>query len=768
MNAPSSTASLAPDSATQRDPRQQLDPALAVLDDAVEQARFTHYSSLADGQRVAESTLRITGMHCAACAGIIEQAVGRVAGVLSVRVSASGERASIRWDPAQARVASMVLAVRRAGYDAMPDAAQHTRLARLSAQRSALWRLFVAAFCAMQVMMLATPSYVSEGNDLSAEMRQLLNWGSWLLSLPVMAFSCGPFFRSAWGSLRAGCIGMDVPVCLGVAVTFVASSGATFDPGGAFGSEVYFDSLTMFVSFLLAGRWLELRARHRVAQSLESALVGMPEVAVRVLSDGCQETVAVHHLRVGDHVRVALGQAFPADGSLVQGQTRVDERLLSGESRPVDKPSGADVAAGSINLSAPVLMIITRSGDDTRLQGIVAMMRQALTERPAMLRSADRWAAPFLWTVLLLAAAGAAVWSVIDPSQALWVTVSVLIVTCPCALSLAAPAALLSATSALARRGIWLQRLDALDVWLRVQRVYFDKTGTLTDDGLRWRGLQRLDAGGPVFTDGQLLALAGSLAAHSRHPLSVALAGHAGNPAGAGWHHVTEQAGQGLEAIDARGEVWRLGSRASVGAPPSSEPDDAASAIWLGRQQSPLVRFDFEESLRPGAREAVVALRQRGIEVILLTGDRPVRAERLAQDMEFNRVIGGATPASKLAELTHAQAIGLCVAMVGDGVNDAPVLARADVSFAMGQGALVARLHADAVIASNRLTDLVFMHDLGLRTRRVVNQNLAWAAAYNLTCVPLALLGWLPPWAAGLGMASSSALVVLNALRLAR
>ena len=792
---------------------------LAVLDDPVEQRRFTRYSSGPAGEILADSSLRISGMHCAACAGLIEQALGRVDGVLDVSVSAAGERARVRWSPQRTGVARIVTAIRAAGYDASPDAAQDAREARKLEHRAAIWQLFVAAFCAMQVMMMATPSYVAGPGELAPDLRQLLNWGSWLLTLPVMAFSAGPFFAGAWRSLRARRIGMDVPVALGIAVTFVASSGATFAPEGLFGEAVYFDSLTMFVSFLLLGRLLETRARHRVAQVLETALSGMPETALRLDAQDQVETVSVQRLVQGDRVRVPVGSAFPADGRVIAGHTRADESLLTGESVPVAKPCGAAVVAGSLNLAAPVTMAVDRVGADTRLEAIVALMRDAMSQRPALARAADRWAGPFLWAVLVLAAGAAAVWSVIDPARAVWVAVSVLIVTCPCALSLAAPSALLAATSALARRGVLLQRLDALEALTRVTRFYLDKTGTVTDEHLRFCGLVRFNATAtcaatvPVLSDTDLLAQAVSLAGWSSHPLAQALSefGRAAlsggvepskpAPASAPWQAVQELAGQGLQARDPQGREWRLG-RASFVAPPT-QPGAAGrpahiaadsaenytpnntrndtqhdtqhdidteqrAATFLGCGGHLLARLDFDEALRPDAISTVLALRARGLEVVLLSGDRPDRAARMAARLQVSAVIGGATPERKLAEVAAAQARGLCVAMVGDGINDAPVLARADVSFAMGQGALVARAQADAVVASSRLGDLLLAHTLARRAMAVVRQNLLWAAAYNGACIPLALLGWLPPWAAGLGMASSSLLVILNSLRLAR
>ena len=742
---------------------------LAVLDDPDQLRRFSRLSLAADGARIADSSLRITGMHCAACAGTIEQALAGVDGVIEVSVSAAGERARVRWNTARTRIEAIFEAVRSAGYGAVPDAALEAREARRTEQRAALWRLFVASFCAMQVMMFATPGYVAGAQELAPDLRQLLNWGSWVLALPVLVFSSGPFFRGAWSALRQRRIGMDVPVSLGIAVTFVASSGATFDPGGVFGREVYFDSMTMFVAFLLAGRWLEVRARHRVAQVLESAMQGMPQVAERLAGDGRTETVAVERLCPGDRVRVAMGQAFPADGQVIEGATEADESLLTGESRPVPRGAGDAVTGGSVNVGAPVVMRVERVGADTRLEAIVALMRDAMSQRPALARMADRWAAPFLWTVLLLAALGAAVWSVVDPPRAVWIAVSVLIVTCPCALSLAVPAALLSAASALARRGLLVQRLDALETCTRVSRVYFDKTGTVTDERLRWRSIERLSGGEGTLDDAALLRRAGSLAAWSRHPLSQALAEH-GRDGAVAWSGVREEPGRGLAGRDPDGCEWRLGAREFVDAarPPGDESSGRTS-VWFGRAGVAHARIDFEESPRADAGEAIAALRASGLELVLLSGDARDRAAAMAVALGFDRAIGGATPESKLAEVAAAQAEGATVAMVGDGINDAPVLARADLSLAMGQGALVARAQSDVIVASCRLADLPVLIDTAHRTMRVVRQNLGWAAAYNLACIPLALAGWLPPWAAGLGMAGSSLFVILNAnVRLAR
>ena len=767
-------------------------PALAVLDDPLELAHYTRWTLGPAGQRLGESALQLEGMHCAACAGIIESALMRVPGVHQAQVSAAAERASVQWDPEQTRASALIAAVRAAGYDAVPDAAAPARALRRLAHRRALWRLFVAGFCAMQVMMMATPSYVAGPGELSDEMRQLLNWGSWLLSLPVMLFSAGPFFAGAWRALRTRHIGMDVPVSLGIAITFVASTGATFSPQGVFGHEVYFDSLTMFISFLLGARYVELLARHRAADALEAQLACLPQTAWRLDADGRQEEVSVQRLRAGDLLKVPVGQAFAADGVVESGHTEADESLLSGESAPVSKRVGDSAIAGSINRGSPVLVRVQRVGADTRFEAMVSMMRGAMSQRPAAARVADRWAAPFLWAVLVLSAGAAAVWSVIDPARAVWVAVSVLIVTCPCALSLAAPATLVAAARGLARRGVMLQRLDALEPLARAQHVFLDKTGTLTEDRMQ---VQRLNLTEQARLQGAeedaVGSAAASLASWSSHPLSQALAASMGGAAPAAermaapWREVQEVPGQGLAAIDEAGREWRLGSPAWVlarveawtasgddvdPAAPGAGLSDAGSQsrVAFGPRGDIWATFDFEEMLRPGTADAVRALLREGTEVTLLTGDVPARAQALAQRLGLLQVVAAATPEAKLAAVAAAQAQGQCVLMVGDGINDAPVLARADVSLAMGQGALVSRGQADAVVTSNDLGDLVRARATARKALSIVRQNMGWAAGYNAVCIPLALLGWLPPWAAGLGMASSSLVVVLNALRAAR
>lgn len=739
--------------------------------------------------------LGLSGMYCAACAITIEDALRKVPGVTEVQVQATSQRARILVNPAAVKLSELVAAVQDAGYRAWPDAAARAGHERLRERRVLMWRLSVAAFCMMQVMMITWPQYVAGQDEIPADLWNLMNWACWVLSLPVMLFSCGPFLQGAWRAARRGKISMDTPVSLGILGTFIVSTGVTFGNQDLFGHEAYFDSLTMFVTFLLAGRWLESRARERVTQSLESMCVRLPEAVERALNAEedlatvASESTPLSSLRHGDRVRVAVGQAFPADGQILAGETEVDESLLTGESRAVPRQVGQMVVAGSLNMSAPVWMAIERLGPDTRYQQIVSLVHQAMTEKPGWMRFADRMAAPFLWGVILLAAGGALAWLWIDPSKSVWVAVSVLVVTCPCALSLAAPSALLAAAGAMARKGLLVRRLDALEALAEIDQVYFDKTGTLTEGELSVVSLAtpqgRISAaqGLPVAQIEQW-GQAAALASYSQHPLSRSLvkaAQDAGGWPATSWVDVREQAGKGVQATDAQGRVWRLGLLSWVLPAAAAEAgwwtQDSDARVWMAAiddtgtlAPETVTGFVFDEVFRAEARPTVQRLRELGCQSALLSGDQASRvhaaARHLGQGEDMVVAQAQATPEDKLNVIARIQAEGHRVAVVGDGINDAPVLAKADVSVALDQGAALAQSQADLIILGGRLLGLPEAVVISRQAMRIVRQNLAWAAIYNASCIPLALAGLMPPWLAGLGMALSSLGVVLNALRL--
>ncbi|CAN7454629.1 cation-translocating P-type ATPase [Acidovorax sp. LjRoot38] len=723
-----------------------------------------------------DSQVVLDGMHCAACALTIEDALRSVPGVLQADVSAATRRARVVWQPSQVQPSQWMDAVHKAGYRAMPAMDAFAREQRQRENRRALWRWLVAGFCMMQVMMYAWPAYVAQPGDLTGEMEQLLRWASWVITLPMVVFSCGPFFSSALRDIRLRRVSMDLPVALGMAITFVVSTAGTFDPAGIFGKEVYYDSLTMFVFFLLTGRWLELRLRDRTAGALEAVMNRLPDSVERRTADGSFVRVATRRVVAGDTIRVLPGEAFPADGRITLGSTHADESLLTGESTPVARPVGSTVTAGSYNLQAPVEVHVEGTGGQTRFAQIVALMESASLQKPRLAQLADRIARPFLVAVLVAAGLAAVYWWPSDPGHALMVAVAVLIVTCPCALSLATPVAMLTAAGTLARHGVLVRNLQGLEALAHVDTVVFDKTGTLTRDGM---ALQAVHTAHGWSTE-EVLAMAASLARHSMHPASRAVVAAAAALDDGRWAvtDLQEEAGQGLVARvhDRLGagqpaRQVRLGSAHHAGV----APEEAGSALQvvLSEQHvsgavSELARFDLVEDLRAEAPAVVTALEQGGVAVQLLSGDRVGAVQRVAAQAGIAQAVGECTPQGKLAALQALQAGGHQVAMVGDGLNDGPVLAGAHVSFAFGRAVPLAQSQADFVVLGESLALVPQTVLLARRTLRVVRQNLWWAAGYNALCVPLAVVGWMPAWLAGLGMALSSLLVVLNAARLAR
>jgi len=740
--------------------------ALAMLDDPNEWSAFSR--PVAQQPACWESSVVFEGMHCAACALTIEDALRRVPGVLTADVSAASHRGRVVWSDQAVKPSGWMQAAARAGYPAVPASDAFANDRRRHETRQALWRLGVAGMCMMQVMMYAWPAYTAEPGDLAPDMAQLLRWASWVISLPVLLFSCLPFFRGALRDLRHRRVSMDMPVALGMAITFVVSSLGTFEPNGIFGAEVYFDSFTMFVFFLLTGRWLELRLRDRTAGALEALMNRLPDTVERRGADGAFERVAVRRLGAGDTIRVLPGEAFPADGTVLEGSTLADESLLTGESRPLPRQQGSLVIAGSHNLSAAVVVRVDLTGNQTRFAQIVSLMESASASKPQLAQLADRIAKPFLVFVLIAAAGAGAYWWSRDPGHALMVAVAVLIVTCPCALSLATPAAMLASAGALARGGVLVRRLQALEALAGVDTVVFDKTGTLTRDAFAL-GNVRVREG---VTRQEALAMARALAQHSLHPVSRALAsaGQGGAPQDA-WlaQDVEETAGQGVSGrLHAPGQAGsvvmaRLGSARFCGV---QAPATSALHACLSDEQGWLATFELQEDLRPDACATVAALQAQGLQVHLLSGDVAESANRVAQQAGIVHSQGGCTPQDKLAFLRRLQAGGHRVAMVGDGLNDGPVLAGAHVSFAFGQAVPLAQAQADLVVLGDRLGTVAYALAQARRTLAIVRQNLWWAALYNAVCVPLAVLGWLPAWLAGLGMALSSLLVVVNALRL--
>ncbi len=740
-------------------PARDLTPA-EIFDDPVAQRQFV----VAPSEHEREAALILDRIHCAACLWLNEQTLRRIPGVLRVDINYATHRAQVAWDARRVRLSAILEAIRGIGYDAYPyDPRRQDELERRE-RRRALWRLFVAGFGAMQVMMYAFPAYVDAGaGTLTREAEGLMRWASLALTLPVMLFASGPFFSAAWRDLRQRRISLDTPIALGLAAGFAASAWATFAGGG----EVYFDSIAMIVFLLLGARYVERAARQRAARELDHLQRWMPAFAWRLRDPrdaASAERLAAHLLGPGDHALVPAGERVPADGVVVSGASSCDESLLTGESRPVVKCAGVELTGGAVNLEQPLVMRIERAGAETRAAAIARLVERAAAGRPRLVESADRIARALTGLVLSAAALAFLWWLHVAPDRAPWVAVAVLVATCPCALALAAPIVLTRANAQLLARGVALTRSCAMEALEGATDVVLDKTGTLTTGGFAIAQVVPL---APLAAD-RCLALARAIEASSRHPIARAFQGEGPLPTvGALRNHP----GHGVDAtVD--GRRVRIGGerfcRELAGRPlPARFPRPAqlCTPVFLADANGWLAAFFLEDQLRADARELVDTLAGHGLRVHLCSGDDPVVVEAVAGRLGIDSFCGGATPQDKFAFVARLQRAGRVVAMIGDGLNDAPVLARADVSFAMAVGADAAQAQADHVLLGSRLRGVSDAFALARGAMRVIRQNIGWGILYNSVALPLAVAGWIGPWEAAVGMAASSLVVVLNALR---
>ena len=732
-----------------------VDEELKLYDDPRIQQGFVR--SVPEGR---EAALLLEGVRCAACTWLIEQSLRRMPGVLGAEVHYADHRATVRWDPARLQLSSILRAVTRIGYRASPFDPQRIAPLARAERRDALWRLFVAGFGMMQVMMYAVPVYLAGVAEMTADIEQLMRWASFVLTVPVVLYAAGSFFSGAARSLRSRQLDMNVTVASGIALAFGASVLATVSGTG----EVYYDSVSMFVFLLLLGRFLELAARQRAAGSLQHLGRLVPQFAHRLARYPALEAedVPAALLQPGDRVLVKPGESFPADGMIEDGCGAANESLLSGESTPVPKAVGSSTIGGSVNLTAPLVMKVERTGAETTLSAILRLVERAAAEKPRLIELADRSASVFVLFVLILACVAAAYWFSIEPQRAVLVVVSVLVATCPCALSLATPAALGIATGELSRRGLIVARRHAIEALASASDFVFDKTGTLTRGELR---LVSIELRGKLAEE-DCLAIAAGIESASEHPIARVILRAAGSCV-ARAVNIENVPGAGVKA-ELDGVRYHLGNDIFARAVAGSEQHPGSAGVWLCSESGPLAVFHLADELRPEAADMVASLRAAGIKLHLLSGDSVAATRAVAEQLGIENVRASASPRQKMDYIVELQGQGRRVAMVGDGINDAPVLALADVSLAMGSGTALAQLRADAVLLAGSLSALPQALGYARKCLRIVRENIGWAFVYNAAVLPLAVSGWLTPWAAAIGMSTSSLIVVLNALRLQR
>ncbi len=719
-----------------------------------------------DGTR--EAHLVLEGMRCAACAWLVEASARRVPGVVDVSVNLANRQARLRFDPARARLSGILEAVWALGYRAYPFDARRRQAGLLRERKDYLRRLGVAGLFGMQVMMVATALYFDPSASGAGRYLDMLNWLNLAMTLPIVAYAAVPFYAGAWRGLRHGHLGMDVPVTLGIVLAFAGSAWHTLR-GGA----TYFDSVAMFVTLLLAARYLELIMQQRASSLLDHATRIVPAFVERIArgADGRRlERVAVRDVAVGDRLLIKAGSTLPVDGIVRAGESSVDESVLTGESVPVLRRAGEPVLSGSVNVESPLEIEVTATGSGVFMARIADLVARAASGKPALARLAGRVAGWFVAGVLGVAVL-AALWHGLWLGQAwLPIVIAVLVVSCPCALALATPAALTAASGALLERGVAVLRTGALEDLVAVTHVVFDKTGTLTAGRLR---LQRV-----IVHDRRdertCREIAAALEAGSEHPLAAAfLEAFDGMPRLVATD-VNNTPGAGLEGV-VDGTRYALGSRAfiasRVAALPPLAADDAggpAQEALLAADGRLLAEFRLRDSIRPDAAATVAALRDAGIRLAIFSGDRQAVAAHIGGQLGIDDIRAGMTPAEKLAALEVLQREGAVVAVVGDGVNDAPMLARASIAIAVANAAEHAKLSADLVLLRDEIAGVAVACELARRTRRVMRQNLWWALGYNAIALPLAIAGHVAPWLAAFCMSASSLVVTVNAARLRR
>ncbi len=698
------------------------------------------------GEILPETLFSVPGMRCAGCIAKLEDGLPKAHGIIAARVNFTAKRVTLTHVP-EMKLPDLQQAIAALGFEAQPLGPAISTSDDANS-KALLKAMAVAGFAAMNIMLLS----VSVWSGADGVTRDLFHWLSAGIALPAIAYSGRPFFKSAWTALRHGRTNMDVPISIGV----VLASGLSLFETVVHGPHAYFDGVVMLLFFLLAGRWLDSVMRDRARDGVTALLKHAPSGALVVGPEGKTDWLAASALRSGMTMFVAAGERLAADGEVVEGETRVDLGLLTGESTPVTAGAGARVHAGTLNLDAPVKVRVTATGEETVIADIARLMDQAAQSKSRYVRVADRAARLYAPAVHTLAAASFAGWMMAGAGwhQSLLIAVAVLIITCPCALGLAVPAAQIVAAGALMRKGILIKDGSALERLAEADRALFDKTGTLT--------LGRPEPVTLAMLDASQKAVALALARTSRHPLSEALR-HALESedavVAADVADIREEAGAGLFGT-CEGETVALRR-------PEGQTPESGLATMLIMPGRPPATILFSDRIRPDAVETVHALAELGLPATILSGDRPAAVAPVARALGLTAQTG-MLPQDKLDTIDRLKARGEKVLMVGDGLNDGPALAACHVSIAPGSASDAGQNAADAVFLGDSIAPVATAIRAARKTQRIVRQNFALAIGYNAIAVPLAIMGLVTPLIAALAMSGSSLVVVGNALRLRR
>jgi P-type Cu2+ transporter len=703
--------------------------------------------------------LAVEGITCAACMSEIETTLTRLPGVSQARVNLTSRRLAVGWESSRTDARAVVTALEALGYKAHPFDPAHAASVEEGEARFLMRCLAVAGFAAMNVMLFSVSIWAGNVTDITQETRDLFHWLSALIALPAAAYAGRPFFTSAWRALRNLRTNMDVPISIGIIITLALSVFQTLRSE----HHAYFDSAVMLLFFLLLGRFLDHNMRRRTRSVAENLAALRGETAARIGPDGTVKDVPLSKIDPGDRVLVRPGERISVDGIVERGTSDIDQSLVTGETATVAVTLSDRVYAGTMNVTGTLTVRVTAATEDTLLSEVNRLLEAAAQAKSKYMRLADRVArhyAPVVHTAALLTFLAWTFAVGLGWQDSLVIAVSVLIITCPCALALAIPTVQVVTSGVLFRRGLLIHSGDAIERLATVDTVVFDKTGTLTLPRPDWVGMEAIDAG--------VRARAASLAATSRHPLGMALARLSGDTGQR--LDATEYVGEGVETI-VDGEVRRLGSPAFCGVSAREVERvlgqfPGASLVAYREGDAAPVIFPFSQVLRPDAVAVIAALKARGLAIEILSGDRPGPVEMAAKALGIETWRSDLKPADKIARLEALKAQGRKVMMVGDGLNDAPALAAAHVSLSPVSAVHISQAAADAVFLGERLAPVVDVFDVARRARRAMIENLWISIVYNIIAVPVAMLGFITPLIAALAMSGSSLIVTLNALKL--
>ena len=733
---------------------------LLAFDNPQVQQSFVHVAQ----NQLKEASLILEGITCAACVWLNETYLKKLAGVDSVIINYATHRAQIVWDDSKIKLSAILEGINNIGYRAYPYDPQSQEAVFDTEKKSLLKRLGLAAILGMQVMILAVAMYSADALDMESGIRTFFRWLSLGLTIPVIIYAADPFTKNAVRNVRNMKIGMDVSVSLGLTIAFIASTYATVTGYG----HVYFDAIVMFVFFLLSAKYFELSARKHTANRIEAVTQRTPLMAIKVNANNIEESLPASEIKKGDILLVRPGEIVPVDGVIIAGQSSLDESLMTGESYPVFRQRGDLIIGGSVNRDHPVKLQVTHVAQDTVLATLARLVERAQSEKPAIAMLADRIAGYFVTMVLLISLAAGTYWWLTMPDQTIPVLIAILIVACPCALSLATPTAFSTAMGFLTSYGILLTRGNKFQVLARASHFIFDKTGTLTTGKFK---LKKVATYGKL-TEAEVLIISSALETGSAHPLANALKNHAdfiSVPATG----IVNHPGLGLSGLVNNTE-WFIGSAnfinnvcaQSVTGQDDVNTKDGETKVYLANKENLVAGFHFADEVRDDAAGLIRSLITAGKTVTLLTGDHTAPANYVAKQVGIDHVIASKTPREKLDHVKALQEKGHVVVMVGDGINDAPVLACADVSIAIGDGAALAAVSSDIVLVTDKISRIYTAFKLAEKTMQILKQNLSWALLYNSVAITLAISAVVTPWMAAIGMSLSSLIVVLNSMRL--